>query len=50
MVQAQAIGVTEKNDKFPPAKFMLGKMKVYPADKIMATQEYIDILTKSKKK
>ncbi|MEI6206419.1 MAG: ABC transporter substrate-binding protein [Desulfuromonadales bacterium] len=50
IVQAQAIGVTVKNDKFPPAKYALGNMKVYPADKIMATQEYIDILTKSKKK
>ncbi len=50
IVQAQAIGVTVKNDKFPPAKYALGKMKVYAADKIMATEEYIDILTKSKKK
>jgi branched-chain amino acid transport system substrate-binding protein len=50
MVQAQAIGVTVKNDKFPPAKYMLGKFKVYPADKLMATQEYIDILIKTKKK
>jgi hypothetical protein len=37
IVQVQAIGVTVKNDKFPPAKYMLGKFKVYPADKIMAT-------------
>ena len=50
IAQVQAIGVTVKNDKFPPAKFALGNMKVYPADKIMPTQEYIDILTKSKKK
>jgi len=50
MAQAQAIGVTVKNDKFPPAKFALGNMKVYAADKLMPTQEYIDILTKSKKK
>ncbi len=50
MAQAQAIGVTVKNDKFPPAKYALGNMKVYAADKIMPTQEYIDILTKSKKK
>jgi len=50
IAQVQAIGVTVKNDKFPPAKFALGNMKVYQADKIMPTQEYIDILTKSKKK
>ena len=49
IVQVQAIGVTVKNDKFPPAKYMLGKFKVYPADKIMATPEYIDILKKTKK-
>jgi branched-chain amino acid transport system substrate-binding protein len=49
IVQVQAIGVTVKNDKFPPAKYMLGKFKVYPADKLMATQEYIDILKKTKK-
>lgn len=49
MVQAQAIGVTEKNTKFPPAKYMLGQLKVYPADKLMATQEYIDFLKKTKK-
>lgn len=50
MVQAQAIGVTVKNDKFPPAKYALGNMKVFAAEKIMATQEYIDILTRTKKK
>ena len=50
IVQDQAIGVTVKNDRFPPAKYMLGQMKVYAADKIMPTQEYIDFLVKTKKK
>jgi branched-chain amino acid transport system substrate-binding protein len=49
IVQAQAIGVTVKNDKFPPAKYMLGKFKVYPADKLMAPQDYIDLLKRTKK-
>lgn len=49
IVQDQAIGITEKNDKFPPAKYMLGKFKVFPADKLMASKEYIDILKKTKK-
>jgi branched-chain amino acid transport system substrate-binding protein len=49
MVQVQAIGVTEKNGKFPPATFMLGKFKSYPADKLMPDQEYIDQLKKTKK-
>ena len=49
IVQDQAIGITVKNDKFPPAKYMLGKFKVYAADKLMPTQEYIDILKKTKK-
>jgi len=31
----QAIGVTEPNDKFPPAKRMLGSWKVYKAEDIM---------------
>lgn len=35
IVQVQAIGVTEANDKFPPAKRMLGKWKVYKAEDIM---------------
>ncbi|MCX8070348.1 MAG: ABC transporter substrate-binding protein [Thermodesulfovibrionales bacterium] len=49
IVQVQAIGVTEKNDKFPPAKKMLGNFKVYPADKLLPTDEYVEILRKSKK-
>ncbi len=49
MVQAQAIGVTVKNENFPPAKYMLGNFKVYPADKLLPTKEYLDILNKNKK-
>jgi branched-chain amino acid transport system substrate-binding protein len=49
IVQAQAIGVTVKNDKFPPAKYMLGNFKVYPADKLWPNLEYIDYMTKAKK-
>ncbi|MCA1960321.1 MAG: ABC transporter substrate-binding protein [Desulfomonile sp.] len=35
IVQVQAIGVTEPNDKFPPAKRMLGSWKVYKAEDIL---------------
>lgn len=49
IVQDQAIGVTVKNDKFPPAKYMLGKFKVYAAEKLMPPKEYLDILNKNKK-
>ena len=49
MVQTESIGITEKNSKYPPAKYMLGKFKDYPADKIMPDQEYIDLLKKTKK-
>jgi branched-chain amino acid transport system substrate-binding protein len=49
IVQVQAIGVTVKNDKFPPAQFMLGNFKVYPADKLMPPQDYIDLLKRTKK-
>ena len=49
IVQAQAIGTTVKNDKFPPAKYMLGNFKVYPADKLMPPQDYIDLLKRTKK-
>jgi branched-chain amino acid transport system substrate-binding protein len=49
IVQDQAIGVTVKNDKFPPAKYMLGNFKVYPAAKLMPPKEYLDSLNKSKK-
>jgi branched-chain amino acid transport system substrate-binding protein len=35
IVQVQAIGVTEANDKFPPAKRMLGQWKVYKAEELL---------------
>lgn len=49
IVQIQAIGVTEKNHKFAPAEVMLGKFKVYDANKLWPDFEYIDYLTKTKK-
>lgn len=49
IVQVQAIGVTEKNNKFPPAEVMLGKFKVYDANKLWPDFDYIDYLTKTKK-
>lgn len=49
IVQMQAIGVTKKNDKYPPAKVMLSDFKVYSADKLLPTNEYVDLLRKSKK-
>ncbi len=49
IVQVQAIGVTEKNNKFPPAEVMLGKFKVYDASKLWPDFDYIDYLKKTKK-
>jgi hypothetical protein len=45
----QAIGVTVRNEQFPPAKYMLGNLKVYSADKLWPNFEYIDFMTKAKK-
>jgi branched-chain amino acid transport system substrate-binding protein len=42
MTQVQAIGVTVPNDKFPPAKMMLGNWKVYKAEDIVPPMEYIN--------
>jgi branched-chain amino acid transport system substrate-binding protein len=50
IVQVQAIGTTVKNDKFPPAKYMLGNFKIYPADKLWPSLEYIDYMIKVKGK
>lgn len=50
IVQVQAIGTTVKNDKFPPAKYMLGNFKIYPADKLWPSFEYIDYMIKVKGK
>jgi branched-chain amino acid transport system substrate-binding protein len=46
IVQDQAIGVTVPNDKFPPAKLMLGEWKVYKAEELLPPKEYIDKLQK----
>ncbi len=46
IVQDQAIGVTEPNDKFPPAKLMLGKWKVYKAEDLLPPADYIEQLKK----
>ncbi len=42
ITQMQAIGVTQANDNFPPAKRMLGDWKVYKAEELIPPQEYID--------
>ena len=46
IVQEQAIGVTVPNDKFPPAKLMLGKWKVYKAEDLLPPADYIEQLKK----
>jgi branched-chain amino acid transport system substrate-binding protein len=46
IVQVQAIGVTERNDKFPPAKLMLGQWKVYKAEDLLPPPDYIEQLKK----
>lgn len=42
IVQVQAIGVTKPNDKFPPAKMMLGDWKVYKAEELLPPKDYAD--------
>lgn len=46
IVQVQAIGVTQANDKFPPAKRMLGNWKVYKAEELVPPKEYIEKMRK----
>jgi branched-chain amino acid transport system substrate-binding protein len=46
VVQVQAIGVTMPNDKFPPAKLMLGDWKIYKAEDLLPPKEYIEKLKK----
>lgn len=46
VVQVQAIGVTQANDKFPPAKRMLGEWKVYKAEDLIPPKEYIEKMRK----
>ena len=42
IVQVQAIGVSVANDKYPPAKRMLGQWKIYKAEDLLPPKEYID--------
>ncbi len=42
IVQVQALGVTEPNDKFPPAKKMLGSWEVFKAEDLLPPKDYID--------
>lgn len=42
IVQMQAVGVSEPNDKFPPAKMMLGKWKIYKAEELLPPKELIE--------
>jgi branched-chain amino acid transport system substrate-binding protein len=46
IVKDQAIGVTEPNDKSPPAKLMLEKWKVYRAEDLLPPADYIEQLKK----
>jgi branched-chain amino acid transport system substrate-binding protein len=48
IVQVQAIGVSEPNTKYPPAKFMLGKFQVFKAEDIIPSeQEILDLRKKA---
>lgn len=42
IVQVQAIGVTTPNDKYPPAKMMLGDWKIYKAEDLLPPKDYAD--------
>jgi len=42
IVQVQAIGLSQANDKFPPAKMMLGDWKIYKAEDLMPPMELIE--------
>jgi branched-chain amino acid transport system substrate-binding protein len=48
IVQMQAIGVTEPNAKYPPAKFMLENFQVFKAEDIIPSdQEIMDLRKKA---
>ena len=48
IVQAQAIGISQPNTKYPPAKFMLGNFKVFKAEDIIPSeQEILDLRKKA---
>ena len=40
IVEVQAIGVTVPDDKFPPAKRMLGEWKVYKAEDLLPPKDF----------
>ena len=42
IVQVQAIGLSQANDKFPPAKMMLGDWKIYKAEDLMPPKDLIE--------
>ncbi len=46
IVQVQAIGVTVPDDKFPPAKRMLGNWKVYKGDDLLPPKDFIEKVRK----
>ncbi|MFH0822152.1 MAG: ABC transporter substrate-binding protein [Pseudomonadota bacterium] len=46
IVQVQAIGVTVADDKFPPAKRMLGNWKVYKGDDLLPPKDFAEKVKK----
>jgi branched-chain amino acid transport system substrate-binding protein len=42
IVQVQAIGVTVADDKFPPAKRMLGNWKVFKAEDLLPPKDFVE--------
>ena len=42
IVQAQAVGTLERNDRFPPAKVMVGNWSVYPAAELRPSPQLIE--------
>jgi branched-chain amino acid transport system substrate-binding protein len=41
IIQMQAIGTVVRDDRFPPAKALLGNFQVFPADKLLPSTEEI---------
>lgn len=49
LVYPYALGITERNEKYPPAKYMLGNFRVFYPDKIDLTDEEVrEARTKAK--
>lgn len=42
IVQAQAVGTLERNDRFPPAQVMVGNWSVYPATDLQPSPQIIE--------